>query len=198
MRRREIAIGIPRAAVENARTPPPALACAAPPHEFTLIAFRAFDAHGDRPRVLTLRISGATDELAKAPVLLHQSVATQRTLFLEQLVRLVCDARSRHQPPRGLAIGIACACQKCAKSSALNRHFLAAIVAVLGFAFPVGFVAEFRSHVLNEIAIRIARAAQEKSVPADALQQLALAALLALLARRDSGLVRHHLVAGPG
>src|SRR5260370_41657628 len=46
MRRREIAIGIPRAAVEDAWPPAPALAGAAAPHEFALIAFRAFDAHG--------------------------------------------------------------------------------------------------------------------------------------------------------
>src|SRR6266852_5335387 len=179
MRRREIAVGIARAAVENARTPPPALACAAPPHEFAFIAFRAFDAHGDRPRVLALRISGAADELAKAPVLLHQSVAAEGALFIQQFVRLVSDARARHQPPRGLAIGIPGACEESAKSSALDGHFLAAVVAILGLAFAASVVAEFRRHILDEVAIRIARAAQEKSVPADALQQLALAAFLA-------------------
>src|SRR5216683_6300097 len=152
MRRREIAVGIPRAAVENARTPPPALACAAPPHKFALIAFRAFDAHGDRPRVLALGISGAADELAKAPVLLHQTVAAQRALFLEWLVGLVRDARSRHQPPGGFAIGIPGAREESAKSSALDGHFLAAVVAILGFAFAVGIVAEFRRHILDEIA----------------------------------------------
>src|SRR5216684_9188747 len=80
MRRREIAVGIARAAVENVCTSSTALAGAAAPHKFALIALRAFDAHGDRPRVLALRISGATDELAKAPVLLHQAVAAERTL----------------------------------------------------------------------------------------------------------------------
>src|SRR5216684_3648434 len=125
MRRREIAVGIARAAVENARTPPPALACAAPPHKFALIAFRAFDAHGDRPRVLALWISGAADELAKAPVLFHQSVAAERTLFIQQLVRLVSDARARHQPPRGLAIGIPGACKEMAIKRGRFGAFLA-------------------------------------------------------------------------
>src|SRR5258708_19538239 len=131
MRRREIAVGIPRAAVENARTPPPALACAAPPHKFALIAFRAFDAHGDRPRVLALRISGAADELAKAPVLFHQSVAAERTLFIQQLVRLVSHARARHQPPRGLATGRPRTCKASLKSSALFPLFLPTLISLL-------------------------------------------------------------------
>src|SRR5262249_41203595 len=41
----------------------------------------------------------------------------------------------------------------------------------------------------------IARAAEEEAVPADALEQLPLAALFALLAGRDAGFVGHHLVA---
>ena len=51
---------------------------------------------------------------------------------------------------------------------------------------------------MNEIAIRIARATQEKSVAADALQQFALTALLAGLAGGDARFVRNHFVAGLG
>src|SRR5216684_9330679 len=198
VRRGEIAIRVARAAVENARAPATALAGAAAAHELTFIALRAFDAQGDGARVFALGIAGATDELAEAPVLFYQAVAAQRALFLERLVGLVGDARSCDQAPRGFAIGIPGAGEKRAKAAALDGHFLAAVVAILGFAFAVGIVAELRRHILNEIAVRIARAAQEKSVPADALQQLALAALLAFFPRRDSRLVRNHLVAGFG
>src|SRR6266436_3611962 len=170
MRARVIAVRIPRAPIKNAWTPASTFARAAAPHEFALIALRAFDAHGDRPRVLALRISGTTDELTKASVLLHQAIAAQRTLLIEQFIRFVRDARSLHQSTRGLAIGIPGARQKCAKAPALDGHFLAAVIAILGFAFATRIVAEFRRHVLDEIAIRIPRAAQEKSVPADALQ----------------------------
>src|SRR5216684_628138 len=99
MRRREIAVGIARAAVENVCTSSTALAGAAAPHKFALIALRAFDAHGDRPRVLALRIPGAADELAEASALLYQVVAAQRTLFLERFIGIVCDARARDQAP---------------------------------------------------------------------------------------------------
>src|SRR6266851_4810305 len=51
IRGREVAVRISRATVENAWTSAPAFACAAAPHEFPFIAFRAFDAHGDRSRV---------------------------------------------------------------------------------------------------------------------------------------------------
>src|SRR3984893_5093568 len=102
MRCREIAIGISRAAVENARTSASAFARAAAPHEFALIAFRALNPHRDWPCVLALRIAGAADELAEPPALLYQMVAAQRALFLERFVGLVRDARSLHQSPRSL------------------------------------------------------------------------------------------------
>src|SRR6266853_1930936 len=151
-----IAVRIPRAPIENAGTPAPALARAAPPHKFAFIAFRAFDAHGDRPRVLALRIAGATDELAEAPALLNQVVAAQRALFLERLVWLVRDARPLHQPPRRLAIWIAGTSHECAKAPALDGHFLAAVLAILGFAFTA-VIGKLRRHILDKIAIRIAR-----------------------------------------
>src|ERR1700704_2908308 len=195
MRTRVIAVRISRAPVENARTSSPALARAAPPHKFAFIALRAFDAHGDRPRVLALRVARATDELAEAPTLLDQVVAAQRALFFERLVRLMRNARSLHQPPRGFAIRVTGASHECAKAPALDGHFLAAVFAILGLAFTA-IIRKLRRHVLNKIAIRIPRAAQEKSMPADAFEQFAFAALLAFLTGRNSGLVRHHFVAG--
>src|SRR6266853_3372234 len=173
---RVIAIRISRAPVENARTSAPALARAAPPHEFAFIAVRAFDAHGDRPSVLALRIAGATDKLAEAPALLDQVVAAERAFFFERLVGLMRNARSLHQPPRGFAIRVTGASHECAKAPALDGHFLAAVFAILGLAFTA-IVCQLRRHILDEIAIRIARAAQEKPVPADAFQEFAFAAL---------------------
>src|SRR5258705_8280118 len=120
MRRGEIAIRVSRAAVENSRTSAPALARAPAPHKFAFIALRALDPHRDRPRVFALGISSAADELSEAPVFLHQSVAAQRALFIQPLVRLQRNARALHHASRRLAIRIAGASQKCAKSPALD------------------------------------------------------------------------------
>src|SRR6266481_3505467 len=64
----EIAIRITGTTVENTRASAAAFAGAAAADEFPFVALRAFDAHGDRPRVLALRIAGASDELAEAAV----------------------------------------------------------------------------------------------------------------------------------
>src|SRR6267143_2965058 len=85
----EIAIRVARAAVENARASAATLAGAATPDELAFIALRAFDAHGDGPRVLALRIAGAADEFAEAAVFFHETVAAKRALFLHWLVGLV-------------------------------------------------------------------------------------------------------------
>src|ERR1700746_645529 len=82
VRRRVIAIRISRAPIKNARAPASAFTGASALDEFPFIAFRALDAHRDRPRVLALRIPGAADELPEASALLHQVVAAQRALFL--------------------------------------------------------------------------------------------------------------------
>src|SRR5258708_8004363 len=58
VRSREITIRVARAAIENARAAAATLAGAATANELALFALRAFDAHGDRPRVLALRIAG--------------------------------------------------------------------------------------------------------------------------------------------
>src|SRR6185295_18779522 len=96
----------------------------------------------------------------------------------------------------GFAIGIAGAGQEGAKTAALDGHFLAAILAIFGGSFGIA-LGDFRRKVLDEIAFGITRAAEEKSVAADAFEQFALAALLAGLAGRDARLVREHLLVGP-
>src|SRR5258707_447166 len=193
-RRRKIAIRVPRAAVEHAESSAPALSHAPALHKFAFIALRALDAHGDRPGVLALRVSRATDELPKPAVLFHQPVSVQRAFLVQRFVRLVRNSRPRHQAPRRLAIRITRASQKRAKSPAFQRHLLSAVFAVLNLVLGV-FRNLFR-HVLDEIAFRIPRASQEKSVPADPFQQFALPALFALFPGRNPGLVRNHLVAG--
>src|SRR5215469_1959306 len=77
---REIAIGIARAAIEDARAAAPADASAA--HKFALLALGAFNAEGNRPRVLTFWIPGAADEFAVAAVLFDQPFAAGRTLLV--------------------------------------------------------------------------------------------------------------------
>src|SRR5258708_7424573 len=193
-RRRKIASRLPRAAVEHAESSAPAFSHAPALHKFAFIALRALDAHSDRPGVLALRVSRATDELPKPPVLFHQPVSVQRAFLVQRFVRLVSSSRPRHQAPRRLAIRITGASQKRAKSPAFQRHLLSAVFAVLNLV--LGVFRNFFRHVLNEIAFRIPRASQEKSVPADPFQQFALPALFALFPGRNPGLVRNHLVAG--
>src|SRR6516164_3358909 len=60
--RSEIAVGIARTAVEESQTPASAFSHACPLHEFAFVALRALDAHGDRTRVLALRIAKTADE----------------------------------------------------------------------------------------------------------------------------------------
>src|SRR5580700_3740818 len=90
--RREIAIGIARAAVEDARTAATAFSGAAAADEFAILALGTLDAHGDRARVLALRIAGAADEFAETAVLFDQTIAAERALFIEQLIRLMRHA----------------------------------------------------------------------------------------------------------
>src|SRR5207245_1778861 len=106
----EVAIRIPRTAIENARAATSAGAAAA--DEFAFLALRALNTQGDRPRVFALGVSRATDEFAEAAVLFHQAVAAKSALFVERLVRLVRHASALHQTPRGLAVGIAFAGQE--------------------------------------------------------------------------------------
>src|SRR5260370_34738639 len=99
-----------------------------------------------------------------------------------------------NQAARGLALWIAGAGEKRPEAPALDGHFLATVVAILDcvFAFNL-FTTELRRKVLDVVALRIARTAQEKTMTADTLQQFSLAALFTFLARRNAGLVRLHL-----
>src|SRR5229473_2086030 len=196
VRRSEIAIRITRAAVEHARPATAAFARAPAAHEFSFVAFRAFDAHGDWARVLALRVSRAADEFAEAAVFFHQPVTAECAFLIKRLIRLMRDARTLNQAPRGLAVRVSGTGQEGAEAPPLDGHLLAAIVAILGLGFATGLLGSLRRKVLNKIAFGIARATEEKSMSADALQQFALAALFAFLPGRYAGFVRKHLVAG--
>src|SRR5439155_10158296 len=193
-RSREVPIGIARATVKNSRAP--ASGDAAATDKFAFDTLRAFDAERDRPRVLALWIAGATDKFAETPVLLDEAFAARRAFFVERLIGLPCGARAFDKAPRRFAIRVTRAREEYAEAAALDRHFLATVVAYFDFGFALGLLRQFRRKVLNKIAIGIARATQEKSVAADAFEQFALAALLALLAGRDAGFVGKHFVAG--
>src|SRR5450631_3153955 len=93
VRRGEIAIRITRTAVENARTAASTFSCAAAAHKFALVALGTLDAHGDRPRVFALGITGAADKFAEASVLFYQPGIAQRALFVQRLVGLARRAR---------------------------------------------------------------------------------------------------------
>src|SRR5579862_416621 len=105
------------------------------------------------------------------------------------------DARALDQAARGLAVGVAGAGEEGAKAAALDGHFLTAVFAILDGAFRVAF-GNFRGKILNEIAFRIKRTTQKKTVTADALEEFALAALFAGFSGRDTGLVGKHLLIG--
>src|SRR5579862_9559423 len=105
------------------------------------------------------------------------------------------DARALDQAARGLAVGVAGAGEEGAKAAALDGHFLTAVFAILDGAFRVAF-GHFRGKILNEIAFRITRTTQKKTVTADALEEFALGALFAGFSGRDTGLVGKHLFIG--
>src|SRR5467141_1201034 len=192
----EIAIRVTRAAVEHSWAATAALAGAATTHEFAFVAFRTFNTHGDRARVLALRVAGAADEFAEAAAFLHEILAAKCTQFSERLIGLVRDARALDEAAGGLAVRVTGASEEGAEAPPLDGHLLAAIVAILGFGFAAGFLGKFRGEVLNEIALGIARTAEEEPVAADAFEQFALSALFTLLPGRDAGFVGKHLVAG--
>src|ERR1019366_2036435 len=116
--------------------------------------------------------------------------------FIEQFVRLEGAARAGLQSASRLAIGIPGACQKHSPADALDDHFAPAIVAGFDFRAILALGRQFRREIANEIAIRIARTAQEKTVPADAFQEIALPALLALLSGGNTRFVGLHLALG--
>ena len=194
MGRGEVAIGIARAAIENARSATATGAAAA--DKFSFVALGAFDAERDRPRVLAFWIPSAANEFAVAAVFFDQALAARRAFFIQRLVWLERNARALYQAACGFAIGIAGAGEEGAKAAALDGHFLAAIVAIFGGTFGIA-LGDFGRKILDEVALGITRAAEEKSVAADAFEQFALAALFAGFACRDARFVREHLLVGP-
>src|SRR2546423_1163386 len=88
----EIAIRVAGATVEHAWPSTAAFAGAAAADEFTFVAFRTFDAHGDRACVLALGVAGTADEFAEAAAFLHEILAAQGAKFSERLIGLVRDA----------------------------------------------------------------------------------------------------------
>src|SRR5258708_4847776 len=128
--RGEIAIRITRAAIENTRTAPAPFASAAAAHEFAFGALRAFNAHGDRPRVLALPIAGGDDEFAKSAVLFHKMIAAQRAGFGERLSGLARDAGGMAHPPSSLTVGVTLAGGESADHPPVDHLFLAAFVEI--------------------------------------------------------------------
>ena len=128
VRRREIAVRIPAATVEDAPCPA-SLRCAAP-DKFALVAFRAFDPQRDRARVLALRIILAAHEISEAARATQQNAFVQRAFFVEHHVRLQRFSSAAGKAPRCFAIRVARAREERAKAPALDRHFLAAVVAI--------------------------------------------------------------------
>ncbi len=155
-RRREIAIRIARAAVEDTRTAAASSSGTAAPNEFALNTLRTFDAHGDGARVFALGISGAADKFAEAAVLFDEAVAAKRALFVEQLVGLHGFASTLDKTASGLAIRICRASQKRSEPAGLDDHFFAAVVAILDFYFTRSSVWQSWGQILNEIAVGIA------------------------------------------
>src|ERR1035437_1807853 len=154
MRRREVALGILVAAVEDAAP------AAFPGHaldQFAGLALRTLDAERLRTDELALRVSGAADELAVLAVLLDQLRAALGAFFVEQLIGLVGAARASHQAARRLAFRIPGAGQEGSPAAALDHHFSPAVIAIFGLRLPVLILAgQFRGEVANEVAIGIA------------------------------------------
>ena len=155
-RRREIAIGIARAAVKDAWTAAATFSGAAAADEFAFMTLRTFDAQGDGARVFALGIAGAADELAEAAVFFDEAVAAERALFVEKFIGLHGFASALDEAARGLAIGISGAGEERSETARLDDHFFAAVVAILDFCFAGSGIGNSGREILNKIAVRIA------------------------------------------
>src|SRR5205807_10120638 len=154
-------------------------------------ACRAVDAKRLRAVDRALRVAGAAGPLAVVAVAAHELRPALGALLVERLVALAGLARTVDRAARRLALRVAGAGEERPKAAALDGHLFAAIVAVFSGRFALDFLgAHFRRKATDIVALRVATAAQEEAVAADAFEQLALAALLALLASRNAGFVR--------
>ena len=129
MRRREIAIGIFVAPVEDA----PASLPRNPLCKLAGFALWTLDAQGLRADELAFRISGTAGEFAVLAVLLHQLRTAFGAFFVQEFVGLKGFARACFQAARRLAIRISRAGQEHSPAAALDDHFAPAIVAGLNF-----------------------------------------------------------------
>jgi len=131
----EIAIRVTEAAVEDAGRPrPPCRRCRGARIRF--IAFRAFDAHGDRAGVLAFRISGTADEFTKRPC--FSPAVAQSAHFHPAAHRAHGDARTLGTSrARCFAVRVSREARN-VRSARLDGHLLAAIVAILSLGFAAG------------------------------------------------------------
>ena len=136
----EIAIGVARATVENARAAAATFSGAAALHKFAITALRAFDAHGDGASVFALGIVGTADEVAVAAVFFDEVNFAAKLGTFRRVASSGWqgDAGAFDKAAGGFAIGVAGAGQENAEAAALDGHFLAAIVAVFNFGRALG------------------------------------------------------------
>ncbi len=135
MRRSVIAIGIAAAAVKYPATP--ASFGRATANEFAFAAFRTLDAKRDGSRVLALRIIFAADEIAETALALEKLAFVQGAFFVETDIGLACGARAANQATCGFAVRVAGASEENAEATALDGHFLAAVIAIFDFYFAI-------------------------------------------------------------
>src|SRR5690348_15227634 len=107
------------------------------------------------------------------------------------------DVCSSDLTARCFTIGIAGAGEKDAETATLDDHLATAVVAILGRILAFDFLTAGIGNVADVITFRIARAAEEESVAADALEESALLAFRAFLVGGDAGLVEVFLEAIP-
>src|SRR5207248_9416560 len=117
----KVALGILRAAVEKIA------ATGFLFHQLAFLALWAFHADEVLLDVLTLRVSAARSELAKAPVAQHHVASAFGTLLFQ---RNVGNFLGLVQPSRGLAFRISGARHELAEAAALEHHRAAAIFAI--------------------------------------------------------------------
>src|SRR5690348_10845332 len=106
------------------------------------------------------------------------------------------DVCSSDLTARCFTIGIAGAGEKDAETATLDDHLATAVVAILGRILAFDFLTAGIGNVADVITFRIARAAEEESVAADALEESALLAFRAFLVGGDAGLVGLHFAGG--
>src|SRR5262249_24684541 len=148
--------------------------------------------------VLALGIAGARGELAEAALLDDQVRTAARALLVEDLIRLSrleTALLGADELPRRLALGIAGAGEELAETAALDRHWLAAVLARLDLFFTRLRLRLLLPELARVGAFRISAARDERPELADTLEHRH-PALVARLADVDPFLEIDHLFAG--